>query len=209
MPTVEELQLALDKANSEAAAHRKGKAEERERAEALQKQIDEIADRAKKAEDDKLLAENKHEELFKRKEAELMGSLDKVKSTAEQWQKRYEQLAIDGQIISAAAKYNAHDPSLLSKLVRDSIAIDEQGQVFVRAGDGVAMNDKGERINVETLVQNFLHSNPYLQKPTGAGSGSQGSKGSDNKPTMSRSDFESKTPGEQSAFIKGGGKLTE
>lgn len=209
MPTLEELQAALDKANSEAAAHRKGKAEERERAEALQKQLDDIAAKVKKAEDDKLIAENKHEELFKRKEAELVGSLDKVKSTAEQWQKRYEQLAIDGQIISAAAKNNAHDPSLISKLLRDQIALDEKGEVYVKAGDGVAMNEKGERIGVESLTQSYLNANPYLVKPTGAGSGSQGSKGTDTKQTMKRADFESKSPADQAAFIRGGGKLSE
>jgi len=209
MSTLEELQSEIEKLKSEAAAHRKGKAEEREKAETLQKRLDEISATGKKAEEEKMLAENRHEELFKRREAELTGSLEKSKANGTAWQKRFEQLAIDGQIISAAAKYNAHEPSIIAKLVRDSIALDEQGGVFVRAGEGVAMTDKGERLTVESYVQNYMHSNPYLVKSTGSGSGSTGGKGTDNKQSISRSEFDQKPPADQSSFIRGGGVLTE
>jgi hypothetical protein len=45
--------------------------------------------------------------------------------------------------------------------------------------------------------------------PTGSGSGSTGGKGTDNKQSISRSEFDQKPPADQSSFIRGGGVLTE
>lgn len=205
--TPEELQSALDKAtasaekaNAEAAAHRKGKAEERERADSLQRQIDDIAAKQKADETDKLKKENKHEEVWARDRAELEAANAKLKESAEQAFNQYKSLAINGKIIEAAAKHKAHDPKIITQLLSSDVGVDDKGDVFVRSGDGVAMNEKGERVSIESHVQNYLAKNAYLVQPSGAGGGAAGGAGGGSKKSMTRSEFDGLSLAEQSNF---------
>ena len=71
---------------------------------------------------------------------------------------------INTPLISAAAKYNAVNVEQVKALLSTNIRLGDSGDVEVVDGKGsVRYNDKGEPINVEDLVKEFLDTNPHFK----------------------------------------------
>ena len=215
--TLEELQAQakemkeqIEALKAEAAAHRKGKAEEKAAKDEAEKKLAELAAAQKSAEDKLLREKGTVDENLKRQAAEHEAQLAKVREDAAKWQKRFETKAIDEALMLAASKGNAHDPSEVASLLRASVALDEHGVAFVKAGEGVAVDDKGNRLAVDAYVSKFLGDKPHHVKPTGSGTGSHSSDASKaGAATMTRAAFDAQPPAEQSKFALAGGVVTD
>jgi hypothetical protein len=74
-------------------------------------------------------------------------------------------------ILSAAAKYNAVNAEQVKALLSQNVRMNDSGDVeVVDAKGSVRYNDKGESLQVEDLVKEFLDTNPHfkLANPTTA-----------------------------------------
>jgi hypothetical protein len=74
-------------------------------------------------------------------------------------------------ILSAAAKYNAVNADQVKALLSNNVRLNESGDVEVVDAKGtVRYTDKGDALQVEDLVKEFLDSNPHfkLANPTTA-----------------------------------------
>jgi len=72
-------------------------------------------------------------------------------------------------ILSAAAKYNAVNAEQVKALLSTNVRLNDSGDVeVVDAKGSVRYNDKGESLQVEDLVKEFLDTNPHfkLANPT-------------------------------------------
>jgi len=72
-------------------------------------------------------------------------------------------------ILSAAAKYNAVNAEQVKALLSQNVRMNDSGDVeVVDAKGSVRYNDKGESLQVEDLVKEFLDTNPHfkLANPT-------------------------------------------
>ena len=67
-------------------------------------------------------------------------------------------------ILSAAAKYNAVNAEQVKALLSTNVRLNENGDVeVVDAKGSVRYNDKGESLQVEDLVKEFLDTNPHFK----------------------------------------------
>lgn len=67
-------------------------------------------------------------------------------------------------ILSAAAKYNAVNAEQVKALLSQNVRLNEHGDVEVVDAKGtVRYTDKGEALQVEDLVKEFLDSNPHFK----------------------------------------------
>lgn len=196
------LEPKIEQLNSEAAAHRRAKAEAVAQLNEATQQIKTLQEAIEKPNAD-----------FKAKEAELIEALRKSKEHGEALRAKYEGKLIDEAVLTAATKGRAIDPSVVSKLLRDSIGIDEKGEIFVRAGDGVATDTTGARVSVDSYVSGYLEKNAFLVAPSGAaGTGSQGGRGAGDQSggkTITRAEFDKLDPRAKSAKIKEGVELVD
>jgi len=202
---LQKTQEALEKANAEAAAHRKGKSEVKAQLDEMQNRLAEIEEARKKAEEEALEKNGQHDELYKRQMGELQAKLDAATADGSNWRQRFETSVIDSRILEA----NAHNPGLVAQIVRSNIALDEKGEVYVRAGEGIAMNG-GNRLTVDEHVASYLQENAYLVKANGSGTGSKGGGGSGSAGnSKTRDEFNALDAAGRASFMKGGGQLTD
>lgn len=74
---------------------------------------------------------------------------------------------INSPLINSAAKYKSINPEQVKNLLSNSVRLNSDGDVEVIGTDGdVQYDDKGIPVDVDTLVRNFLDSNPHFQGPT-------------------------------------------
>jgi hypothetical protein len=67
-------------------------------------------------------------------------------------------------ILSAAAKYNAVNAEQVKALLSTNVRLNDSGEVEVVDAKGtVRYNDKGESLQVEDLVKEFLDTNPHFK----------------------------------------------
>ena len=67
-------------------------------------------------------------------------------------------------ILSAAAKYNAVNADQVKALLSTNVRLNDNGDVeVVDAKGSVRYNDKGESLQVEDLVKEFLDTNPHFK----------------------------------------------
>ena len=117
--------------------------------------------------------------------------------------KKAAERASKGDLESAAAKFNAVNPSQAAVLLRAHTVTDEDGNLTVINADGKPRNDESNKpMTLEALAAEFLKANPHLVNASGsAGSGSGGNtdltSGAAN--TIKRADFMKLPPAEQMA----------
>ena len=95
-------------------------------------------------------------------------------------------------ILSAAAKYNAVNADQVKALLSNSVRLNESGDVEVVDAKGtVRYTDKGEALQVEDLVKEFLDTNPHfkLANPTTANTKSNISQPAGTKIDISKLDM--------------------
>lgn len=132
----------------------------------------ELADKASK---DKLASQGKVDEIKAQVEGEYKGIIEKANANASKWQDNYRALAIDKDLLSAAAKHNAIDPAEVALLARSNVKMDDEGIVTVVDKDGHTMrNDSGDAMGIDGFMESFLGDRPHHVKASGGGSGSAG-----------------------------------
>lgn len=120
-----------------------------------QRQLDE---QKKRGEFEKILketAEKKDQEINK-----LRNSLNSVK--------------IDGALLNAASKYKAVNPDQVSKLIRENVRLNANGDVEVWGENNAPRyTESGELMTVDQFVGEFLQSNPHFVNAGPSGSGAK------------------------------------
>ena len=87
----------------------------------------------------------------------------------------------DSAIVSAASKAKAIDPEIVLRMVRDSIALDETGNLSVIDSNGSPRLSpkRGQDMTIDELIEEFLSDKPYLR--TGSNTGGTGSNTNNHK----------------------------
>jgi len=141
--------------------------------------------------------------MLEREQAEVerqkdRGEFDKVlKETVEkkdleisQYKQRLESTLIDGSLLQAASKYNAVEPSQVSKLLRDRVKLASDGSVEVLDENGsIRYNDKADPLSVDELMGDFLTANPHFVRASQGGAGTQGMAGGSTQKPISVADM--------------------
>jgi len=141
--------------------------------------------------------------MLEREQAEVerqkdRGEFDKVlKETVEkkdleisQYKQRLESTLIDGSLLQAASKYNAVEPSQVSKLLRDRVKLASDDSVEVLDENGsIRYNDKADPLSVDELMGDFLTANPHFVRASQGGAGTQGMAGGSTQKPISVADM--------------------
>ena len=127
------------------------------------------------------------EESRLQEEAKKRGEFDQViKEQAEkynakinQYQQELTSIKVDGALLQAASKAKAINPDQVVQLLKGQLKLNESGTVDVvdTTTGQVRYNDKGDPVEVETLVTEFLQSNPHFVSAGPQGSGANGGVG--------------------------------
>jgi hypothetical protein len=95
-------------------------------------------------------------------------------------------------ILSAAAKYNAVNAEQVKALLSNNVRLNDSGDVEVVDAKGtVRYTDKGDALQVEDLVKEFLDTNPHfkLANPTTANTKTNINQNSGSKIDISKLDM--------------------
>ena len=83
---------------------------------------------------------------------------------------------IDTPLVSAAARLRAVNVEQVKSLLKSNVRLNNDGEVEVVDNTGaVRYNDRGQPLQVDDLVHDFLQSNPHFVSPTLATTGSRSS----------------------------------
>jgi len=97
---------------------------------------------------------------------------------------------VDGALLSAASSNNAYSPDQVTKLLKGSTRLADDGSVEVLDDKGVPRyNDAGDLLSVNEMVTEFLTVNPHFVKATQGGTGSQGNAGGSTQKPQSVADM--------------------
>ena len=115
-------------------------------------------------------------------EQKKRGEFEKIlKETAEKKDQRINQLhtqlnsiKVDDAIISSSAKYKAISPAQVSQLIKNQVKLNETGDVEVVDQNGSPRYaESGDPLTVDTLVKEFLDTNPHFISAGPSGSGAK------------------------------------
>ena len=74
---------------------------------------------------------------------------------------------VNSPLLEAAARYKAVAPEQVKSLLSNRVRLNEAGDVEVLSEDGsVRYDDSGKTVGVDTLVREFLDSNPHFVSPS-------------------------------------------
>ncbi len=74
---------------------------------------------------------------------------------------------VNSPLLDAAARYKAVAPEQVKSLLNGRVRLNETGDVEVLGEDGsVRYDDAGKTVGVDTLVREFLDSNPHFVQPS-------------------------------------------
>lgn len=117
------------------------------------------------------------QELMDRKDFDVLLKKTKTKYDNEivTLKSQLESVKIDGALIDAASKQKGIAPEQISKLLRDSVKLNSEGEVVINDTDGqVRYNDEATPMTVEQLVKEFLDTNTFYRAAGPAGTQSEG-----------------------------------
>ena len=211
---LEKTKTALADANSESASRRKTAKELKD---ALAKfdgfnpdELKTLKEKAATAEQDRLKAEGKFDEALaealKEKDNEIAG-LKELISTKDTTISKH---LIDNSVITAIDGKAINSAQVLS-LIRGSIKMEGETPVVMDGDNPVLDKKTGEKVSVADFAMGFLEENPHLANPSGGGGGSQGNGNGDKggADTVTRANFDTMSPEQQSAHSLGGGKIVD
>ena len=126
-----------------------------------------------------LMAEQEAKQL---EESKARGEFEKVlKDTVSKKDQEIERLSktlqtqmIDGALVNASSKYRAISPEQVTKLLKENVRLNSQGDVEVIGAEGhVRYTEQGDAMTVDGLVKEWLDSNPHFAQPGPKGAGTQ------------------------------------
>lgn len=113
----------------------------------------------------------REEEQLKRGEFEKTLQ-EKMSAKDEEIRKRDQiitEYKVNSPLLDAAARHKAVVPEQVKALLGSQVRLGETGEVEVLAQDGsVRYDDSGQLVTVDTLVKEFLDSNPHFAQPGAA-----------------------------------------
>ena len=85
---------------------------------------------------------------------------------------------IDMPLLNAASKFKAVNPEQVRALIKNSVRLNDEGEVEVVGDDGQVRYDKsGKPVSVDAFVQEWLQKNPHFTQATPATTNTQSSLG--------------------------------
>lgn len=134
--------------------------------------------RLKKIEEDDHKKSGDWDVLREKLNKEHATSLEKANGTTEIWKEKYRELAINKNLIAAAARHKAIDPEEVALLTRGRITMDDDGVVSTMNATGEKMTgDDGKPTKIDDFVGDWLKGKAHLVQGSGGGSGSKGGGG--------------------------------
>jgi hypothetical protein len=125
--------------------------------------------------------ERELEAMKKREEFDKILSQQKDKYSGEINTLRQELTAmkVDGTLLNTASQRNAVNPEQVAQLLRNQVGLDETGRPVVYDGGNVVYDpDTAEPKSLESLVNEFLDTNPHFLRSGPSGVTSSGASGS-------------------------------
>ncbi len=181
MPTVEELQSALDKATSESAKRIKELSDEAAANRVALKKFEgidpdkyqEALKASNKLAEDELKKKGEYEKLLTDRDTAYAAELKKREESNANLSAKVEKFMIDNAIMSETS--NAINGSQVLALLKSEYAFKVDGDnVLVSKGSTPVLGKDGHTIKIAELVTNYLGTNPHLVKPSGSGTGDRG-----------------------------------
>ncbi|MCK4787250.1 MAG: hypothetical protein KAV87_26055 [Desulfobacteraceae bacterium] len=177
----EKMEASLSTANTE-AKERRLKITELEEGAAKFKDIDpvkykEATDALAKFEEDKQTKAGDFEKVKETLVANHGKAVKELTDGRDGWKKKYETLAIDNEILTAAATGKAIKATDVAALVRGNIKMADDGTISIEKDGKLQLDDNGKNITVNKFVTDYLGENPNYVEGSGGGSGSQSGAG--------------------------------
>jgi len=106
-----------------------------------------------------------------------------------------QKVRIDEQLVNTASALKAINPNEVKALLRNSVKLNDSGNVEVVSDNGTPRyTDKGEPMNVNDLVAEYLNNNPHHLSATPSGTGSQSGIGGETPKPMKIGDLDMNNP---------------
>lgn len=118
-------------------------------------------------------------------EAVLKETVSKKDAEIQRLQQTLQTQMVDGALVNAASKYRAINPEQVTKLLKETVRLNAQGDVEVVGKEGhVRYTDSGDPMTVDLLVKEWLDTNPHFVQagPKGAGTQSNTSNNNNSEP---------------------------
>jgi hypothetical protein len=126
-----------------------------------------------------LVAEQEAKQLEESKargefEKVLKDTVSKKDAEIERLQQTLHSQMVDGALLNASSKYKAISPEQVSKLLKENVRLNAQGEVEVVSAEGhVRYSEQGDAMTVDGLVKEWLDQNPHFAQPGPKGAGTQ------------------------------------
>jgi hypothetical protein len=151
----------------------------------------------KDLEEKQRIQKGEFEEILKTRTQEF----NKEKSNLES---QLKDIKINKSLLSSASRNKAINPDQVVELLKDSIKLNETGNVEILDKSGLARYNKlGELFSTDELVQEFLTQNPHFVSATPSGSGSVSNVGkSDTNKTLNISELDMNNPEDRKIYAE-------
>jgi hypothetical protein len=104
----------------------------------------------------------------------LKDTVSKKDAEIERLSKTLQTQMIDGALLNASSKYKAINPEQVTKLLKENVRLNAQGDVEVVGAEGhVRYTEQGDAFTVDGMVKEWLDSNPHFVQPGPKGAGTQ------------------------------------
>lgn len=157
--------------------------------------------------------EREIEAMKKREEFDkiLSQQKDKFSGEIETLRSELTSMKVDGTLLNTASTRNAVNPEQVAQLLRNQVGLDETGRpVVYDSGNVVYDPDTAEPKSLESLVNEFLDSNPHFLRSGPAGVTSNGAQGSaPTSKTVDVSSLDMTNPADRDIYrkLKADGKI--
>lgn len=151
----------------------------------------------KELEEKQRIQKGEFEEILKTRTQEF----NKEKSNLES---QLKDIKINKSLLSSASRNKAINPDQVVELLKDSIKLNETGNVEILDKSGLARYNKlGELLSTDELVQEFLTQNPHFVSATPSGSGSVSNVGkSETNKTLNISELNMNNPEDRKIYAE-------
>lgn len=135
----------------------------------------ELREKVEERREQELKEKEKYQELLEKKKQEWQEELAEKEQRLQQLKHERRQEKVNSRLLSAAQKKGAIDAEQVARLVDDQVDVDEDGNVYVVDGEGgPRLDDDGNRMDPEQLVEEFLSENEHFREAaSGRGAGGQ------------------------------------